>query len=394
MAGIVIIGAGECGVRAAFALREGGFDGPVTLIGDERHLPYERPPLSKHFPVMAKQIAAEEAFAVARIELRRDTRVTGIDTHARTVETEDGTSIGYEKLLIATGATARRFPGMDKALTLRTLDDAGEILSGLSPERHLAIIGGGFIGLELAAIARMLGARVTVIEAADRLMARAVPAVIAAIAEERHRHEGVEIILGAQVKEAASDSVRLSDGRMIHCDMVVAGVGAVANTALAEAVGLAVGNGIVVDGCLRTSAPEVYAAGDCCSFPYLASQVRLESWRAAQDQANHVAGAMLGKNDPYAKVPWFWSDQYDLTLQVAGLPEAGRASVRRDVGDDAFILFETGADGGLVAAAGIGRGNAVARDIRLAEMMIERGIAPDMARLADPSVNLKALLKG
>ena len=163
---------------------------------------------------------------------------------------------------------------------------------------------------------------------------------------------------------------------------------------LAEAAGLEIENGIVVDACFRTSAPDVYAAGDCCSFPYRGKRVRLESWRAAQDQGSHVAHAMLGKQEPYGKVPWFWSDQYDLSLQVAGLPEAGRDCVRRDLGEDAFILFELGDHGALAAAAGIGRGNVVAKDIRLAEMMIERGIAPDATRLADPSISLKALLKG
>jgi 3-phenylpropionate/trans-cinnamate dioxygenase ferredoxin reductase subunit len=394
MAGIVIVGAGECGVRAAFALREAGFDGEITLIGEEPHLPYERPPLSKQHPPAAKHIAAEEAFADTRITLLRGRRAEKIDLAAKVVEVDDGSSVPYDKLLIATGGLARRFPGMEKALTLRTYDDAQTILATLSTGKHLGIVGGGFIGLELAATARGLGAEVTVIEVADRLMARAVPADVAAVAEQRHRDEGVEVILGAQVKQAAADRITLADGRTIACDVVVAGVGARPNTALAEAAGLAVENGIVVDAHFRAAAPDVFAAGDCCAFPYRGNHVRLESWRAAQDHGNHVARAMLGDDTPYEKVPWFWSDQYDLTLQVAGLPEAVRETIRRDLGDDAFILFQTGEDGTLVSAAGIGRGNAVAKDIRLAEMMMERGVAPDADRLADPSVNLKALLKG
>jgi 3-phenylpropionate/trans-cinnamate dioxygenase ferredoxin reductase subunit len=394
MAGIVIVGAGECGVRAAFALREAGFDGDITLIGDEPHLPYERPPLSKRHPPAAKHIASEEAFAEASIGLMRGRRVEAIDPAAKVVELDDGSPLPYDKLLIATGGSARRFPGMEKALTLRSFDDAQAILAPLSSGKHLGIIGGGFIGLELAATARGLGTEVTVIEAADRLMARAVPADVAAVAERRHRGEGVEIVLGMQVKEAGADSITLADGRTIACDVVVAGVGALPNTALAEPAGLTAENGIVVDACFRTSAPEVFAAGDCCAFPYRGRQVRLESWRAAQDHGNHVARAMLGDATPYGKVPWFWSDQYDLTLQVAGLPEAGRETVRRDLDEGAFILFQTGGDGTLVSAAGIGRGNAVAKDIRLAEMMMERGVAPDADRLADPSVNLKALLRG
>jgi len=175
---------------------------------------------------------------------------------------------------------------------------------------------------------------------------------------------------------------------------LVAGVGVAPNVALAEAAGLTVENGIVVDGSFRTSEPAVYAAGDCCSFPYRGNPVRLESWRSAQDQENHVASAMLGGEEAYCRVPWFWSDQYDLTLQAAGLPDVTRPFIRRDLGDGAFVLFQLGDDGTLLSASGIGTGNAVAKDIRLAEMMIERGLAPDPAQLGDPNVNLKALLKG
>ena len=394
MAGMVIIGAGECGARAAFALREAGHEGDVTLVGSEPHLPYERPPLSKGSPVAVKPIAAEEAFAGKNIELMRGVTVTKIDTDKRAVLLDDGRTLAWDRLLIATGARARLFPGMEAAKTLRTVEDAEAIFGAIGPETHLAIIGGGFIGLELAATARALGTKVTVIEAAGRLMARAVPPEIAAVAEDRHRAAGVEIILGAQVAKASENSVELADGRMISCDLVVAGVGAVPNTSLAEAAGAEIANGIVVDRTFRTSLPDVFAAGDCCAFPYRGRHVRLESWRAAQDHANHAARAMLGDETAYAGVPWFWSDQHDLVLQVAGLPEPGSEFHRRDLGAGAFILFQTEETGRLAAAAGIGTGNVIARDIRLAEMMIERGIAPDPARLVDPSVSLKALLKG
>ena len=394
MTGMVIIGAGECGVRAAFALREAGYEGPVTLIGSEPHLPYERPPLSKTFPVTPKPIVAEETFAEARIDLLRGAIVAGIDCAAKTLLVENGETLSFARLLIATGARARLFPGMEAARTLRTIEDASAILGAITPDTHIGIIGGGFIGLELAATARKIGAKVTVVEAGDQLMARAVPAEIAAVAQKRHRDEGVELILGAQVSGATDSSVELADGRVIACDIVVAGVGAVPVTVVAEGAGATIANGIVVDHSFRTSVPDIFAAGDCCAFPYRGKHVRLESWRAAQDHANHAARAMLGAEDAYAKVPWFWSDQYDLTLQVAGLPDPNAQTHRRDLGDDAFILFQTGTDGQLTAAAGIGRGNAVAKDIRLAEMMIERGISPDPARLMDPSVNLKTLLRG
>lgn len=394
MAGMVIIGAGECGVRAAFALREAGYEGDVTLIGNERHLPYERPPLSKHFPVEPKPIVAEEAFRDAGIDFRRGVTVAEFDSGAKTILLEDNHSLAYDKLLIATGARARLFPGMEAAKTLRSVEDAQAILGAITPEAHVAIIGGGFIGLELAATARAKGARVTVVEAADRLMARAVPAEIAAVAEARHRAEGVDIILGAQVASVSATDLELADGRRIEADLVVAGVGAVPNCGLARAAGTKVDNGILVDHAFRTSLPDVFAAGDCCAFPYREKQVRLESWRAAQDHANHAARAMMGDETAYAKVPWFWSDQYDLTLQVVGLPDPDRPFHRRELGDEAFVLFQCDDAGRLIAAAGIGHGNAVAKDIRLAEMMIERGVAPDPQKLADPSVNLKALLKG
>lgn len=392
MAGMVIIGAGESGVRAAFALRESGYTGAVTLLSDEPHLPYERPPLSKSGSE-AKPIVAPERFADAEIDLRRGVRAASISTAGQSVTLSDGSLLAYDALLLATGASPRQFASLAGTLSLRTLEDAARIHDGLAPGRTIAIVGGGFIGLELAAVARMAGAAVTVFEAGPRLMGRAVPAEIGAEAQARHQAEGVEIILNAEVERADQHTVSLKNGRVIAADCVIAGVGASPNVALAAAAGLAVENGIVVDGSFRTSDPHVFATGDCCAFPYRGRHVRLESWRAAQDHAVHAARAMLGDATPYAKVPWFWSDQYDLTLQVAGLPEAGRAGTRRDLADG-FILFERDADGVLSAAAGIGTGNAVAKDIRLAEMIIERGIRPDPAALADASVNLKSLLKG
>ena len=393
MSGIVIVGAGECGVRAAFALREAGYGGAVRLVGDEPHLPYERPPLSKRHPVAPKIIAAQSAFSEAGIELSRGRRATAIAPADRRVTLADGSSLSYDRLLLATGCRPRLFPGMEAAKTLRTLDDAAEILGRIGAGTGLVIIGGGFIGMELAAVASVLGADVTVLEVADRLMARAVPEEIARVVEARHRREGVKILLGARVELIAADHVALSGGTDIPCDMVVAGVGAVPNTALAEAAGLAVDNGIVVDERFRTADDGVYAAGDCCSFLYRNRRVRLESWRAAQDHANHAARAMLGAAEPYRRVPWFWSDQYDLGLQIAGLPDPALANIRRDLGDGAFILFQTDEDGRLVSASGIGPGNRVAKDIRLAEMMIERGATPDPESLADPATGLKALLR-
>ncbi|MFC6489771.1 NAD(P)/FAD-dependent oxidoreductase, partial [Nitratireductor sp. GCM10026969] len=255
------------------------------------------------------------------------------------------------------------------------------------------VIGGGFIGLELAATARKLGAEVTVVEAADRLMARIVPPEIAEAMAERHRAEGVELVLGAGVTDVRGGRITLADNRVIEADLVVAGVGAVPETRLAAQAGLEISNGIAVDGRLATSDPNIFAAGDCCSFPLNGARVRLESWRCAQDQGAHAARAMLGADEAFSRIPWFWSDQYDLTLQVAGLPDASLGHIRRDLGGGAFILFQIDRQGRLVCASGVGTGNAVAKDIRISEMLMEKNIAPNPDRLADPAVNLKSILK-
>jgi len=393
MGGIVIIGAGECGVRAAFALREAGYEGRVRLFGDERHWPYERPPLSKTMPPEMRPIVAPDRYLEAGIELSLDRRAVAIAAAERTVRFADGATAAFDQLLLATGARPRLFPGMTGVATLRSADDAASILGRFREGGHVAIIGGGFIGLELAATARRRGMRVSLIEAADRLMARAVPAMIAGIAEARHRAAGVTLFLGAAVARASESAVELADGRRIEADFVVAGTGALPNDELAAGAGLRVANGIVVDHAFRTSAPGIFAAGDCCAFPYRGSSVRLESWRVAQEQGAHAARAMLGSDDPYASVPWFWSDQYDLTLQVAGLADPTSAWIRRDLADGAVIVFQKDASGALVAASGIGPGTAVSRDIRLAEMLIARGASPDDGALVDPAVSLKALLR-
>lgn len=391
--GVVIVGAGECGVRAAFALRQAGFEGAVTLLGEEPHLPYERPPLSKSAPPTVRPIATAEAYGAAGIDLVRGCRVTGIDRSRRRVLLADGGDLAYDKLLLATGARARTLPGAEAARTLRTLDDAEAIMTAIGGGRRLVIVGGGFIGLELAATARGLGAEVTVVEAAERLMARAVPAPIAAVAEARHRDAGVALILGTAVRDVAAHRVTLHDGHVLEGDAVIVGIGAVPNDALAAAAGLAVRDGVLVDGRLGTADPDIFAAGDCCRFPYRNGMVRLESWRAAQDQGAHAAETILGRGEPYARVPWFWSDQYELTLQVAGLPDPHRPFVSRQLDETNRIVFQMGEDGALICASGIGRGGAIGRDVRLAEMMIERGVRADPAQLADPQVRLKALLR-
>ncbi|AZO49634.1 MAG: ferredoxin reductase [Mesorhizobium sp.] len=404
--GMVIIGAGECGGRAALALRDLGFEGAVTLIGDEPHLPYERPPLSKEamtgeVPAI-KAITSEELLAERSIRHIRSVRAVAIDRAAHAVRLSDGSSLPYDKLLLATGSLPRKLPmpGLgERCVYLRTFNDALAIRAHLNPKSRIAIVGGGFIGLELAASSRKLGATVTVIEAQPRILMRGVPAEIAAAIHAAHEAEGVIILAGQGIEAIADDGkevrITLTGGRQIAADLAVIGIGAVPVTGLAAEAGLTIDNGIAVDAELRTADPDIFAAGDCCSFPlavYGGRRVRLEAWRNAQEQGALAAKNMLGAGEAHASVPWFWSDQYGLTLQIAGLSDEGKSMVRRDLDDGAFILFHLADDGRLVAASGIGPGNAVARDIRLAEMLIAKRAAPAPAALGSQTVKLKSLL--
>jgi 3-phenylpropionate/trans-cinnamate dioxygenase ferredoxin reductase subunit len=403
---MVIVGAGEAGTRAAFALREEGYTGPVSLIGAERHLPYERPPLSKDAMAPAgagmKTIADAGRFEQAGIRLVLSAAAISIDRATREVKLESGASLAYEKLLLATGARPRRLAMAEnsrRCVYLRTHDDAEAIRAHLRPNARIAVIGGGFIGLELAAAARMLGCAVTVIETEKRLLTRAVPAEIAAVLHEAHAKSGVDLRCGTAVTAIVDHgdgvSIALADGASIDADACIVGIGAIPNTDLAERAGLAVENGVRVDERMATSDPHIFAAGDCCSFPlgvYAGRRVRLEAWRNAQDQGNLAARNMLGSQETFAAIPWFWSDQFDLSLQIAGLVDEGAEAVRREIGEGAFILFHLAADGRLVAASGIGQGNAVARDIRLAEMLIAKKARPPRDKLAAADTKLKTLL--
>jgi 3-phenylpropionate/trans-cinnamate dioxygenase ferredoxin reductase component len=403
-AGIVIVGAGECGGRAALTLREQGYDGPVTLVGEERHLPYERPPLSKDVitgeEAGPRLVASAELLAEKAIDHIGSTAATVIDRAARLVQLADGRALPYRKLLIATGSVPRSLPGLGpNCATLRSFDDALSIRSRIAAGSRLAVIGGGFIGLELAASASRRGAAVTVIEAQPRILMRGVPEEIAAAIHAAHAAKGVTILAGAAIASIADDgrevAIRLADGRSIEADLAVIGIGVTPATGLALEAGLAIDNGIAVDARLVTADPDILAAGDCCSFPlaiYGGRRVRLEAWRNAQDHGALAARNMLGAGETYAAVPWFWSDQHELSLQVAGLADEGRHTVRRDLGDGAFILFHLAEDGRLVAASGVGPGNAVARDIRLAEMLIGKAARPSPEALAAPHVKLKSLL--
>ncbi|SFU08712.1 NAD(P)/FAD-dependent oxidoreductase [Paraburkholderia aspalathi] len=401
---MVIVGAGLAGARASAELREAGFDGAITLIANEPHAPYDRPPLSKAVLLKEKALGdcalfGDTFFADHAIDLKLAVSVVGIDRACRAALLDNGERIGYSRLLLATGASPRTLsvPGSELpgVVTLRTVDDARDLATRLHHGQRVAIIGGGFIGLEVASSAIAAGCSVTVIEAGERLLMRAVPQEIAARIEARHRKAGVQFRFGAQLAAiagaSAAEEVRLADGEVIHCDTVVVGIGAVPRTALAQAAGLDVAEGIVVDDHLCTSDHDIFAAGDVCSFPHplYGRRVRLECWKNADDQGRHAARNMLGEGLRYREVPWFWSDQYDLSIQIAGLPAFASHVVVRET-SDALLLFHLSADGSLIAASGIG--GAMGRDIRIAQILIGRNARLSAEELADPSVKLKSLL--
>jgi 3-phenylpropionate/trans-cinnamate dioxygenase ferredoxin reductase component len=403
--GVVIVGAGEAGARTAIALREANWTGSITLIGDETHAPYERPPLSKavitsEAPPIAPFIMRDGQLKEQNIVLECGAEATAIDRTAHKLTLADGRHLRYTRLLLATGSTARRLqlPLARGVLYLRKFDDALEIRSRFRPGGRLVVIGGGFVGLELAASARARGVEVTVLELAPRLLTRGVSSDMAEKIATKHRDAGVDLRVGVSVRAIESDgegnSVLLSDGASIRCDCVVAGVGAAPDTRLADEAGLAIENGIRVNAQLQTNDPDIYAAGDCCSFPhplYGERRIRLEAWRNAQDQASVVARNLVGGEEKYKAVPWFWSDQYDCTLQMAGLVDEGRRTVFRELGE-ATLAFHLDDDGRLVAVSGFGPLSKIARDVRIAELLIAQKARPADSALAEPGVKLKSLL--
>ncbi|WP_320199706.1 NAD(P)/FAD-dependent oxidoreductase [Agrobacterium sp. rho-13.3] len=407
---IVIIGAGEAGVRAAVSLRERGFKGSISLVGNEEHAPYERPPLSKAvitselLPDAPKIISNHLELAERSIDFIPNVIAEKIDRSARSVSLSDGRDLQYSKLLLATGALPRRLgvtgASAENILYLRTFSDALKLRHRLEPGSRLIVIGGGFIGLEIAASAIARGCEVTILETAPRLLMRGVPEVVAERITDRHRNAGVDIRTSVEIEEVSGDgkqySVRLKDGAVLVCDLIVAGIGAIPETHLASACGLAVENGISVDSYLQASDPDIFAAGDCCSFPhqlYDGRRVRLEAWRNAQDQGAIVAANMLGFKTRYSAVPWFWSDQYDETLQVAGLFDPSCSTVERKLDENTSVYFHLAPDGRLLSASAVGANNIIAKEIRIAEMLIALRAHPDAADLSNPSFKLKDLLK-
>jgi 3-phenylpropionate/trans-cinnamate dioxygenase ferredoxin reductase subunit len=339
---VVIIGAGQAGVQAVASLRAEGFTGVITLAGEEGFPPYQRPPLSKAY--LAGDLARERLFlkpasffSETGCDLRVGVTATRIDRTAKRVRLSDGSDLAFDTLLLTTGARVRRLPVPGAALPgvhyLRGIDDVDALRPLLAPGARLAVVGGGYIGLEVAAVAVKHGLEVTIVEAASRVMERAVSPVLSEFYAGEHRAHGVTLMLGAAAQgfegEAHVEAVLTNKGR-VPADLVLIGIGVVPNSEIAAAAGLVCGNGIVVDEFTRTSDPAIYAAGDCTDHPAFAGgRSRLESVQNAIDQAKHVALAIVGRPKAYREVPWFWSDQYDLKLQMAGLARAGDETVVR-----------------------------------------------------------------
>lgn len=401
---IVVVGAGQAGLQTCESLRRGGHAGPLVLVGDEPHLPYQRPPLSKKFltgEFDAARLVLRPAAQLAKLDIviTRGTTVPAIHRDRREIELANGEFLGYEQLVLATGARARRLPVPGAALEgvchLRGLDDAEAIRARLGGAHRLVVIGGGFIGLEVAAIARSLGKDVTVVEAQDRLLARVVAPFVSAHFAHVHAAHGVGILLDTQVTAIAraggSLAVALGDGRSLPADLVVVGIGVLPNLELARDAGLACADGIVVDEYARTADPAILAVGDVAWHrnALLGTSHRLESVQHAVDHAKTAAQTLLGRLVPYAQIPWFWSDQYDLKLQMVGMNRGFDTLVLRGVPESgAFSAFHyQGAR--LLAVDSINS----PLDHMIARKLLASAVAVPVAAAADPAFDLEMLLQ-
>lgn len=403
--GVVIVGAGQAGADLTGCLRAGGYTGPITLIGDEKYPPYRRPPLSKQFlsgevTLESLFIKAPAGYASQNVDCRFGVAVEAIDRKAKRLRLFDGTTVPYEHLVLATGGRARRLalPGADHPNVhyVRTIDDIVKLKEQFHAGAKLVIIGGGYIGLEAAAVARKKDLQVTLIEALPRVLARVTTPELSAFYERVHRSHGVDIRTGVGVHafegDPRVDTVVLNDGTRLPVDLVIVGIGLVPNTELAEAAGLEVSNGIVVDQFTRTADPNIYAIGDCSNHLnefYPGKRLRLESVPNATEQARVCAAAICGKPVPYSAVPWFWSDQYNLKLQMVGLSEGyDQFVVRGDMNSESFGVFYL--KEGVVISADL---VSAARDFMIAKRLVAERVKASPQALANPSVPLKSLLE-
>lgn len=403
MSGLLIIGASYAGVQAAITAREKGYDAPIRIVADELHLPYQRPPLSKAF--LSGDVGhgnlilrGADYFAANKIEMLLGKRVDRIHRDANRIEFEDGAHLAYDTLLIATGSRARQLavPGRDREgiIYLRSLDNAVDLKPRLEAANKIVIIGGGFIGLEVAATAAKAGKTVTLIEAGTRLLERAVSPLISQYLLDLHRAHGVDIrfsqtVVGIDDAEGAAHDVVCSDGSRVSGDLIVAGIGGMANDDLAQTAGVTCSNGIDVDEFGRTDIDNIYAAGDCANHHnrFAGRRVRLESVQNATDQGKSAGAAIAGKPEAYDAVPRFWSDQYDAKLQIVGLSDSLDVPVIRGTIDQGkFSVFHY-RDGRLAAVDSINRPG----DQMIARRLISAAISPTPEQAADLAFDLKKL---
>lgn len=400
---IVIIGGGQAGGACAMELRKLKFEGNITLVTEEAHIPYKRPPLSKAY--LAGEATLESLYVMqparledANIECVLGARVENIDRNNKKISLAEGDELHYDKLVLATGSRARDLPvegaTASNVFPLRGIEDVDAIRARCAAGKKIVIIGGGFIGLEVAAVATKLDMQVTVLEGLDRVLARVTAPDTSSFYEKVHRAAGVDLRTGAAVTALEGTPevthVVLGDGSRIEADIVVIGIGIVPNVELAADAGLEVDNGIVVNEFTQTSDPDIYAAGDCTDHynPLFDRRVRLESVQNAMDQARCTAANLMGTATAYDSLPWFWSDQYDLKLQMVGLSQGYDQSVVRGNPDDrSFSVFYL-KDGQLIAVDSISR----PKDFMMAKQLVTHKVRPDPASLADESVELKSLL--
>ncbi|SAL85667.1 FAD-dependent pyridine nucleotide-disulfide oxidoreductase [Caballeronia arvi] len=394
---VLIIGAGQAGARAAEALRTYGFEGRIVLVGDERHAPYERPPLSKDVLVAEDDddcfngwVHAAGLYDDARIEWLND-RVLKLDTQRHMATLEQSGELRYDHCLLTTGGRARQLPAAPEGphtFCLRTLDDAMRLRARLATARSVAVIGGGFLGLEFAASARTRGLDVSVFETASNLLNRALPPMLSERLRTKHETHGVRFIFDAtqvQIAEHAS-GVQIGEDNF---DLCVIAVGQIPNDDIAREAGIVTNNGIRVDRHCRTSVPDVYAAGDCANFPYGVADrpTRLESWQNAQEQAIVAARNIAGDAVTYTPTPWFWTDQYDWNIQMLGLPDSAVDRWIERAGTDSKTLLMGLRDGVIVQAFAINQGG----ELRAIRRLVEEAVPVDAAMLADPTVKLRQL---
>ncbi|MCR9109535.1 FAD-dependent oxidoreductase [Marivita sp. XM-24bin2] len=402
MSHVIVVGAGQAGASCVARLRAKGFDGQITLIGEEPFPPYQRPPLSKAYLLgeMARDrlyLRPESFYAEQDIALRLGAPVTAIDPATQTLTVGDEV-LHYDDLVLTTGSTPRRLPAsiggdLDGVMVVRGLHDVDAMVPRFAGNARVLIVGGGYIGLEAAAVAAKLGLSVTLVEMADRILQRVAAPETSAYFRDVHSGHGVDIREGVGLDHLTGAEGRvtgavLSDGSTLEVDFVLVGVGITPNTQLAEAAGVRLDNGIATDALGRTSDPHIWAAGDCASFPMNGQQMRLESVGNAIDQAECVADNILGENRPYQAKPWFWSDQYDVKLQIAGLNTGYDRIVTRQ-GEDGSVSFWYYAGNTLLAIDAMND----PRAYMVGKRLIESGKSPDPDAIGDPETNLKGLLK-